>query len=776
MLHRALFSLAALTLTSLVPAVAIAQWYDPAPLLASLRPSARAALPASAGLTRLDAIPLYDLELDANPEAQSFRVRQELYFTNLERTPLADLVFRLYANGTRRAANGAVIMPPIRLLRGGCRDERGVELSCTVLAESSAVITARPAQPIAPDARIRVWLELEGRLDAIDSSRTNLLAQGMESLATVTQSSDPSSASATDYGLLAVGDGIACMAQWYPVLAPRRAGQWVRDDRGALGDLGSDELSHVRARVSVPDGYRVATTGVTVRESVGASSVVVLSGASPSHDAGASGAPSAVLRNPRRTHEIVAAMVRDFTVLASRTWVTLERRVGDVVVRSHVLPAERAAGQRVLDAAASSLEVFERRFGPYPFADLDVCEAAVVGGAGGVEFSGLVTVASMFYRDPGQASGELAQLLQQFSGGFDLNAAREGMLEFVTAHEVAHQYWHGLVGSDSRDHPFVDEALAQYSAIIYLEDRYGRERAQRDGDANVKNNYHLLRALGQPDQPVNRAVSSFRTPLAYAGIVYGKAPYFYEAARRALGDPAFFAAMQRYVRDNAFRVAAPNAIIDALALGAGTLQGRAARAQDARIRSLARRWLEETRGDEDLGRVSLGTLAARMMGERDPARIREMDQMFNLLERTGILRAILGGSGGGGLSSLLNPSANGANGANGTNGASGAGALGALGGLLNQGGSNQSGSSVAGSPDALVQELLRALGGAGAGAGGASGLGGLGALLEGMGLGGAVSGQGARGRTRSSGGSRGAGGATPAEAEEMMNLLRQFIR
>lgn len=746
-----LTSLAALALSTLAPRAAMAQWYDPTPLLASLRPQARAQLPASAGLARLDNVPLYDLELDVNPEALTFRVREELYFTNTEAVALEELVFRLYANSSRRGAQGAVVLPPLRMSRGGCRDERGATIPCTVNAESSGVISVRPSQALAAGSRIRVWIEVDGRLDSIDSSRTNLLAQGMESLQSVTQSSDPSSASAADYGLLAMGDGIACLAQWYPVLAPRRAGQWVRDDRGTLGDLGSDELSHVRARVSFPDGYKIVTTGVTVRDTVGASQVIAVGGAG--QDAGAT-----IMRNPRRTHEIAAAMVRDFTVLASRTWVPLERRVGDVTVRSHVLPGEQAAGQKVLDAAAGSLEVYERRFGPYPYADLDVCEAAVVGGAGGVEFAGLVTVASMFYRDPSQSGGELAQLLQQFTGGgsgFDINASRETMLEFVTAHEVAHQYWHGLVGSDSRDHPFVDEALAQYSAIIYLEERYGRARAQRDGDANVKNNYHLMRALGMADQPVNRAVSTFRTPLSYAGIVYGKAPYFYEAVRRALGDQAFFLALQRYVRDNAFRVAAPNAIVDALALGAGNLQGRAATTQSNRIRALARRWLEESRGDDDLGRVSLGVLTARMMGETNPARIREMDQMFTMLERTGLLRALLGGGSGGGISALLNSGSGGGS----------SGGLGGLGGLLNQGANNQSGPGGAGGSDAMLRELMRALGGNG-------GLGGLGGLLNGGSGGG--SGGGTRGRGRPSG--RGTSGSSGGEAEDIMNLLRQFMQ
>lgn len=720
-----------------------------------MRPSARAALPASAGLARLDTVPLYDLELDANPEAHSFRVREELYYTNTESAALPDLVLRLYANTTQHATQGSVVLPAIRMTRSGCKNESGQEMACTITADSPSVITVRPAQPIAPNGRIRVWFEFDGRLDAIDSSRTNLFAQGMESLSLMARESDPSSASATDYGLLAVGDGIACLAQWYAVLAPRRAHQWVRDDRGTLGDLASDELSHVRARVSFPEGYRTVTTGVTVRESVGASSVAIVNEA----DAGTS---RTVLRNPKRTHEVVAAMVRDFTVLSSRTWITLERRVGDVTVRSHVLPNEQAAGQRVLDAAASALAVYERRFGPYPYADLDVCEAAVIGGAGGVEFAGLVTVASMFYREPtaGNSDGALSSLLRQLMGGsgFDLSNAISSMLEFVTAHEVAHQYWHGLVGSDSRDHPFVDEALAQYSAIIYLEDRYGRERAQRDGDANVKNNYHLMRALGQPDQVVNRPVSTFRSPLAYAGIVYGKAPYFYEAVRRQIGDAAFFAALQRYVRDNAFRIAAPNAIVDALAGGSGMLQGRAASVQAARVRALARRWLDETHGDEDLGRVSLGTLAARMMGETDPARIQQLDAMFSMIERTGLLRSLLGGTSPGGagapggidLTSLLG----GANGGN-LN----------LDALIQNGAGSANGT---GDDDALVRALLRAI----AGNGGID----LGSLLGGSPAGATQGTRQRSGSGRNGTGHRGVRGTGSTERNELMELLQQFMQ
>jgi hypothetical protein len=150
------------------------------------------------------------------------------------------------------------------------------------------------------------------------------------------------------------------------------------------------------------------------------------------------------------------------------------------------------------------------------------------------------------------------------------------------------------------------------------------------------------------------------------------------------------------------------------------------------VRALARRWLEETHGDADLGRASLGTLAARMMGETNPARIREMEQMFSMLERSGMLRAIMGGLGGGGqgggLGALL-----------GGGGQQGGGA-GGLGGILNGGAGSGGGS------DAMMQGILRALGGGG---------------------GGATSGR--PGPGLSPGGTGGAG------AGELQELLRQFM-
>jgi Peptidase family M1 domain len=550
-------------------AAAGAEWYSAEPLLVSLRPDARAGLEGKLGVRTLEELPFYDLDASVDLSGGKFSLREDVWLTNMGAEPWNDVVLRLYANASS-ARDGTT--PPERLISGSCLGS----VACTVSADTKTALSVHPASPVIPGARLHVNVVIEGTLEKIDSARTSLLAQsleGMKSLATGTEGSG-------NYGLLAMGDGIASFGNFYPVLARRVSGGWEREEKSALGDLGSDEMSHVRARIELPAAAQVSSSGVvTADEPVGAG---------------------------RHAIRVTAAAVRDFAFVATEEPASKSRDVSGVTVTSHFRPGDHVAGEHALDAGASALLDFERHFGPYPYPKLEIAEAAIVGGAGGVEFSGLVTIASMFYR-PMEGGGAKAGSDEGLLGGLGLGGdaltgMTDSMLEFVVAHEVAHQYWHGLVGSDSRDHPFVDEALAQYSAIVYLEDRYGKERAEKDGLLNVKANYQMMRMLGTADAPVDRPVETFGSMIAYAGIVYGKAPYFYAALRKTLGDQAFFSGLHAYVAKYAFRVAPSSALTDVLG------------PQDPKLLALAQHWLQETHGDEDIGQADLAKLMGAMLG------------------------------------------------------------------------------------------------------------------------------------------------------------------
>jgi hypothetical protein len=597
-----------------------AAWYDAAPLLVSLRPSARTGLEAAAGVKALEDLPLYDLTLAIDPKSRTFDLDEEIFFTNRESAPLGEIVLRLYANSTEGGTSTK--KPLVALKKGSC-----VIQSCTVNVVAPSTLSVAPASPVAPGGRIKIRLSLKGELDVIDDDRTNLFAQGIEGMSLL------GGAEGGDYGLLAQGDGITSMANFYAVLARRRDGAWERSDDSTVGDLGSDEMSHVRAHVDVPEDFHVVTSGVTIAEKTSGS---------------------------RRLVDANAAMVRDFAVIASADLSFASAKVGDVEVRAHYLDTkdhpESPAGRKVLDVATWALKDYESRFGAYPYADLDVVEAPLVGGAGGVEFAGLVTVASMFYRPalPSSGLGGMLSMLLPHSkpasatpgepGGAasPIDSMMGSMLEFVTAHEVAHQFWHGLVGSDSRVHPYLDEGLAQYTAMMYLDDRYGLERAEQDGTLNVAMNYQAMRMLGKTDGAVDQPADAFGGTLRYAGLVYGKGPYVWRAIRKELGDEKFFKGVQSYVSKNRLRVAPPRALVDELAAVEPTLS--------ARVQSIAVHWLDESHGDEDLGKLSLLDVVGPAMGLDTSS----MDPMVkklveDLLQGNGGL-----GAGGGGLGDLGN--------------------------------------------------------------------------------------------------------------------------
>lgn len=590
--------LASIVLALAIPSAAAAQAipaYDATPLLAGLREGEREGLAARLDVEQVADLPLYDLHLSIDDRLRGFGLRETITFTHVERAPLSEIVLRIYANAMQSEGG-----PPVTLVAGSCLDGR----ACTISADSPSTLRVQLATPLRAGERARVQLDLRGRMRAIDPARTSMMAQGLESLSGMMGEGGPG---AGDYGLLASGDGIGSLANFFPVLARREGSRWIVDDGGSIGDLGTDRMAHVSARIVVPRGMQVVTSGVetgslSVRDPAG--------------------------RAPRREVTVQAGLVRDFAVVAGALE-SAARTVNGSQVRSWYLARDREAGQRVLDVAASALEVFERRFGPYPYTELDVVEAPLVGGAGGVEFTALVTVASMFYRPA--SVGALGPL----AGGADLEQMQRSMIDFVTAHEVAHQWWHGVVGSDSRMHPWVDESLAQYSAVIWVEDLQGAARADEEATRQVAMNYRAMRMMGLPDAAVDRPASAFGPPIAYAGLVYGKGPYLYRALRAELGDAAFFEGLRAYVARYRYRVAPARGPIDVLATGAHA----------RRVRAIARRWLDETHGDDDLGGGDAPDVLGAMVppGMRDQLRDPAVQAMMRQL-----MQGMAGGGEGGG--------------------------------------------------------------------------------------------------------------------------------
>ncbi len=157
--------------------------------------------------------------------------------------------------------------------------------------------------------------------------------------------------------------------------------------------------------------------------------------------------------NDGLTRTFEATHVRDFVVTAAADYGTLKRQVGNTEVRVISRPGFAAA--RALDAAANAVRKLEAKLGPYPYPTLRVVQSA---GAYGMEGPGIAWIPT------GTPSGNLT---------------------YLVTHEIAHQWFYGIVGNDQAREPFADEAATDFVARRVLGLRRGvavRDRRPRPVD------------------------------------------------------------------------------------------------------------------------------------------------------------------------------------------------------------------------------------------------------------------------------------------------------
>jgi aminopeptidase N len=191
--------------------------------------------------------------------------------------------------------------------------------------------------------------------------------------------------------------------------------------------------------------------------------------------------------------------------------------------------------------------------------------------------------------------------------------------EFTIAHGVAKQWWGESVGSDSERAPYLDEALANFSAAYYHEAVYGKKLGDLIIDQQLRGAYQAYRMLGGVDLEAEKPVKDFRNALQYTAIVQAKGGLLFVALRKELGDERFFDALRQYYSKNSFRVATPETLRNSFI--AESENPRAAQA-------IFQRWLKEKRGDEDIGAPDITLIPPRV------SKIRALGRVFVKIGKT----------------------------------------------------------------------------------------------------------------------------------------------
>lgn len=386
-----------------------------------------------------------------------------------------------------------------------------------------------------------------------------------------------------DHGAFSATGDFLSLVGLLPMVPPTKANGELFSAPSGMGDLAAFAPSSFMVSVSVPRGYQAVMPGVSLGE----------------------------VPEPSGRVRFTAALVgaRDFPVFVGTGLEKQTTSVDDVTVEI-VTRKGGANVKAVADTATYSLKQLDKRVGPYPYTTFRVVEAPLVRGAGGMEFPGLVTVASSLVSgaaDPLSALGldglvpdpaMLAAITPMLKG------LMQTSLEFTVMHEVGHQYAACLVGSDAVDEPVADEPLAQHLGLLLLEWRHGKKAANEVRENQVKMAYQLWRMTGGRDTKANKPTGDFSSTLHYAAIVYGKAPLLYDAQRKLVGDEAWEKSLRAYVEQHRYRWVTSKTLTE--------VAGKQSPAHARQLEALRKRWFEGAHGDEDVGQANLEDVFRRL--------------------------------------------------------------------------------------------------------------------------------------------------------------------
>lgn len=241
-----------------------------------------------------------------------------------------------------------------------------------------------------------------------------------------------------------------------------------------------------------------------------------------------------------RTLTYHAEDVHDFAWMADPYAEVMSGRAklgdGSVEVRVYFRPEQRAFARRHLEAGIGSIEKFSALFVPYPWPVMSIVDPPVdaAAGAGGMEYPTLVTTAgdSVFSR-PGIR-----------------------LPEFVTVHEIGHNWFQGMLASNEAEEAWLDEGVNEWADGLVMAQLYGPRTSLIDWAGWQAETGALERASaakpGDSPSPIATAAYAFVDAAAYSETSYVETAAALSSLEHTIGSQRFAAAMKAYAKAFAF--------------------------------------------------------------------------------------------------------------------------------------------------------------------------------------------------------------------------------
>ena len=227
----------------------------------------------------------------------------------------------------------------------------------------------------------------------------------------------------------------------------------------------------------------------------------------------------------RYFHYRMDAPILGLVAWLSADWEVRRDQWNDVAIEIYHHRAHPYNVDRMIDAVKKSLDYLTSQFSPYQHRQLRIVEFP--------RYAGFAQ--SLPNTIPySESIGFIAKLDEEDDEAIDY-------VFYVTAHEVAHQWWaHQVIGGDVQGSTVLSETMSQYVALMIMEREYGREQMRRFLKYELDS---YLRARG--GELIEELPLLLVENQGY--IHYRKGSLVMYALRDHVGEEALNAALRRYV-------------------------------------------------------------------------------------------------------------------------------------------------------------------------------------------------------------------------------------
>lgn len=218
------------------------------------------------------------------------------------------------------------------------------------------------------------------------------------------------------------------------------------------------------------------------------------------------------------TRHYHAEDVIDFAWSADPRFRVLEDRWKDVHIRLLISPEHAYLGHRYLYALKFALTYMEQHLAPYPHPSITVVDPPFHGLRSGLmEYPMLVTVGT-FYGMP----------------------AGVRTMESLVVHEFLHQYFMGIVGSNEKEEPWLDEGFVTYFEDRVIDAAFGRKNSLIDFYGICIGNRELSRteytAMANPREGAVARPAWMFTESNRKSLIYSKTATSLRSVQELVGE------------------------------------------------------------------------------------------------------------------------------------------------------------------------------------------------------------------------------------------------